>query len=253
MTHRTLTAALAALLALALQSAGAADVRVVSAGAVEPGLRPVLAAFERASGHHVTLSFASAPQIRERIAGGAVCDVLIAPTGVLDELETMQKIATDRSQRVSIGRVGIGVAVRPGAARPDVSTPEAFTRAMNAAESLVFNRASTGLYLDTLFRRLGIDVSGRSTRYPDGASVMEHVLRGKGQEIGLGATTEILLLQGQGLQFVGPLPPELQNFTTYVATPVRADAAEPARALLHHLASAPSQATFVGAGIDAAR
>ena len=249
-----IAAALGALLAIGLPAAGAAELRVLSAGAVEPGLRPVLAAFESASGHHVALSFATAPQIRERAQAGAVAfDVVIAPPGVLDELESAAKIAADRTQRVSLGRVGLGVAVRAGAPLPDISTPEAFKRTLLDAETLVFNRASTGLYVDTLLSRLGIDARGRSIRYPDGASVMAHVLKGQGREIGLGAITEILLVRDQGLQFVGPLPAALQNFTSYVAAPARADAAEAARALLRHLASAESQSTFARAGIDVAR
>jgi molybdate transport system substrate-binding protein len=257
MALKTLTAALVAVLACALQAAAAAELRVLSAGAVEPGIRPALAAFEKASGHTVTLSFATAPQIRERTQPGAApFDLVIAPPGVLDELESAAKLDADRTRRVSIGRVGLGVAVRPGAPLPDISTPEAFRRSVVEADSLVFNRASTGLYVETLLQRLGVDAQGRSTRYPDGAAVMAHVLRGQGRELGLGAITEILLLRDQGLQFVGPLPPTLQNFTLYVAAPARGLAGAPAEAvrdLLTHLASAPSQALFANAGIAPVR
>lgn len=253
MTMKTLFVALAALLALGLQAAaGAAELHVLSAGAVEPGLRPVLAAFEKASGHHVALSFASAPQIRERVNAGAAFDVVIAPSAVLDELESGAHIAADRAQRVTIGRVGIGVAVRPGVPRPDISSSDAFKRALQEADSVVYNRASTGLYLETLLtKRLGLDLQAKTTRYADGAQVMAHVLRGQGREVGLGATTEILLLREQGLQLVGPLPPELQNFTVYraaaTAAPAERDAAQ---ALLKQLASPQAQASFVAAGID---
>ena len=254
MTMKTLTAALAALLAFGLQTAGAAEVRVLSAGAVEPGLRPVLAEFEKATGHTITLGFAAAPQIRERGKAGAAFDLVIAPPGVLDELESAGRIDPDRAQRVSLGRVGVGVAVRPGATLPDISSREAFTRLMREADSVVFNRASTGLYVETLLRGLGIDVQGRATRFPDGASVMAHVLQSQhaGREIGLGATTEILLLRDKGLQFVGPLPPELQNFTTYTATPTRVAAPpEAVQALMRHLASPAARAGYVAAGIAA--
>ena len=256
MTLKTIMLALVAGLAIGLPGANAAEVRVLSAGAVEPGLRPVLAEFEKTTGHTITLGFAAAPQIRERGKAGAAFDLVIAPPGVLDELESAGRIDPDRAQRVSLGRVGVGVAVRPGATLPDISSREAFARLMREADSVVFNRASTGLYVETLLRGLGIDVQGRATRFPDGASVMAHVLQSQhaGREIGLGATTEILLLRDKGLQFVGPLPPELQNFTTYVAAAANAvpggDAAEAARALLRALASAASRATFAGAGID---
>ena len=254
----TLTTLVATVLALALHMpAHAAELRVLSAGAIEPGLRPVLAAFVSASGNTIQLGFATAPQIRERAKpGSGEFDVVIAPPGVLDELETASRIDPDRTQRVGVGRVGIGVAVRPGVAAPDISTVDAFRNALVDAHSLVFNRASTGLYVETLLRRLNVDARGRITRYPDGASVMTHVLRGEGREIGLGAITEILLVRDQGLQFVGPLPAELQNYTSYVAAaaPARpAEITEAARALLRHLASAPSQAAFQAAGIEPLR
>ena len=253
MNLKTMIAALAALLALGPVAAGAAELRVLSAGAVEPGLRPVLAAFEKTSGHTVLLTFATAPQIRERVSAGTAFEVVIAPPGVLGDAEVGKKIDADPTARVSIGRVGIGVAVRPGAPRPDIASAEAFRQAMVEANSLVFNRASTGLYIETMLARLGVESGSRITRYPDGASVMAHVLKGQGREIGLGAITEILLAHDQGLQFVGPLPPALQNFTVYHAAAAAMPAdRDIARAMLRHLASPSAQASFVAAGIEAA-
>lgn len=236
------------------QAALAAQITVLSAGAVEPGIRPALAAFEQASGHSVNLTFATAPQIRQRIEAGARVDVLIAPPAVLDELQTASKIGADRAQRVPIGRVGLGVAVRPGAALPDISSAEAVKRAVLEAESLVFNRASTGLYFEALLQKMGLAAQAlpKSTRYPDGASVMEHVLHGQGREIGFGAITEIVLFRGKGLQLVGPLPPELQNFTAYAATPMTAQSVTEVQTLLRHLASPAMKAAFAAAGIDQA-
>ncbi|MEO8807166.1 MAG: substrate-binding domain-containing protein [Burkholderiaceae bacterium] len=178
--------------------------------------------------------------------------MLIAPPAVLDELEKASKISADRAQRVLIGRVGLGVAVRPGAAPPDISNADAVKRAVLEADSLVFNRASTGLYFEALLKKMGLDAQAlpKSTRYPDGASVMEHVLHGQGREIGFGAITEIVLLRSKGLQLVGPLPAELQNFTAYAATTMTAQPAGEARALLQHLASPAMKAAFAAAGID---
>jgi molybdate transport system substrate-binding protein len=245
-----------ALFAGLLQATLAAEITVLSAGAVEPGIRPALAAFETASGHHITLAFATAPKIRQRIEAGATHDLVIAPPAVLDALEQPSRIVADRSQRVIIGRVGIGVAVRPGAPLPDISTAESLKSELLAADSLVFNRATTGLYFETVLKRLGIEPQAyaKATRLPDGASVMEHVLHGHGREIGIGATTEILLLRGQGLQLVGPLPADLQNLTTYVAAATTV-AGEPGavRALLQFLDSPAARAGYAAAGIDAER
>ena len=86
----------------------------------------------------------------------------------------------------------------------------------------MFNRASTGIYVEAMLQRLGIAdaVRAKSERVPDGASVMRRLLAGTAQrELGFGAMTEISLFRDQGLQLVGPLPAPLQNFTTYVALP----------------------------------
>ena len=248
--------ALASLL-FTVSVAHAADVVVLSAGAVEPGLKPVLAAFERESGHRATLSFATAPQIRERVASGAVQpDVVIAPSAVLDELAGAAKV--DTATRVSIGRVGIGVAVRPGGARPDLTNADTLKRALLEAEQVVYNRASTGLYVEGLIKRWGLTdtLQAKTVRHADGASVMEHVLHGSGNSIGLGAMTEILLLKERGLVLVGPLPAEVQNVTHYEAVPAKHAAAAPndaVRSLLEKLASPAARRIFDGAGITSAR
>ena len=116
-------AAAAALCALAQ----AAEIRVLSAGAVEPGLRVAIAHHEQASGDRVTVTLAAAPALRERsasreAAAAASYDLLIAPQAVLDAAAAAGVV---RAQRALLGSVGIGVAVRPGAPLPDIATADA--------------------------------------------------------------------------------------------------------------------------------
>jgi len=239
---------LLALWTLIMGGAMAAEIRVLSAGAVEPGLRAAAAAFQKQSGHTVNIAFNTAPEIRKRIGAGEAFDVVIAPPAALDEFAG--KVAADR---VALGRVGLGVAVRPGAAVPDISSADALKRSVLAAESIVFNRASSGIYFENLLKKMEIygEVQVKTTRYADGAAVMEHVLKGKGREIGFGPVTEILQHREKGLNFVGPLPPEVQNYTSYSAVPMTAAAnAELARVLVRYLGSPESKALFVRAGID---
>jgi molybdate transport system substrate-binding protein len=134
--------------------------------------------------------------------------------------------------------------VRNGATAPNVATVDALKQALLAADSVVYNSASSGLYLDTLFEKMGVlaQIKPKTTRYPDGASVMEHVIKGKGNEIGFGAITEIKLYTSKGLQFVGPLPPDAQNYTTYEAALMTgAPAADAAKAVLRQLATPAGQ------------
>jgi molybdate transport system substrate-binding protein len=230
----------------------AADVKVLSAGAIEPGLKAAAGAFEKQTGHTVTITFNTAPALRQRMQGSAPFDVVIAPPPVIGEFAAASKLAETRA---NVGRVGIGVAVRDGAPLPDISTADALKRSILDAQSLVFNRASTGLYLEGLLKKMDIysQVEAKSTRYPDGAAVMEHVLRGGGpgaeREIGFGAMTEILLYQRKGLKLVGPVPAEVQNYTAYTAAPL-ASSAQPdlAQQFVAFLAG-PGKPMFVAAGV----
>jgi molybdate transport system substrate-binding protein len=239
-----------ALSALPVQAANAAELNVLSAGAIEPGLKAAAAAYQRDAGAAVRIAFATAPQLRKRIGGGETADVLIAPPALLEEFARDGKLAALRSD---LGRVGLGVAVRPGAPVPDISSKAALERSVLEAESLVFNRASTGLYFEGLLKKLGIydKVEGRTVRYDSGAAVMEHLLKGKGREVGVGPITEILLFRGQGLRLVGPLPAEVQNYTSYAAAPMAASSnAGTAAEFVRYLASPAGKAFFTAAGIE---
>src|SRR5689334_13240612 len=97
--------------------------------------------------------FATAPALRQRVAAGGAADIVIAPPPVLAEFEAAGRLAP--GSRVELGRVGVGAVVRDGAPLPDVSIPDALKRTLLAADSIVFNRASTGLYLEKLLERLG--------------------------------------------------------------------------------------------------
>jgi len=258
MKARSLVAALAlAIAGVAAPVARAAEVRLLSAGAVELGLTPALAVFERDSGHVVRVEFAAAPALAGRFTAAPGHDLVIAPPAVLD---TLAKAGAIAGPRVPVGKVGIGVAVRPGVPVPEIGDVAALKRELLAADSVVFNRASTGLYFETLLGRLGLAdaVNAKASRHPDGASVMKHLLASRvPREIGFGAITEIVLFKDQGLRLVGPLPAEVQNHTSYLASagaapPAEAARADAAAALLRFLGSPQARIIFAGVGIEAA-
>ncbi|PWC54162.1 hypothetical protein TSO221_08930 [Azospirillum sp. TSO22-1] len=175
--------------------------------------------------------------------------MLLAPPAVLDEAAA--KLAPDA--HAEVGKVGVGVAVRDGAPKPDVSSAEALKAGVRGAESLIFNQASTGVYVEGLLQKLGLwdEAKGKTTRYPDGAAVMEHLIRGKGAEVGFGAITEIMLYRGKGLTFVGPLPAEVQNHTRYAAAALAgAPNPEGARAFVRFLGSPEAKALLVANGVE---
>jgi molybdate transport system substrate-binding protein len=235
----------------ALNLAVAAEVKVLSAGAVEPGVHAFAEQVKRDSGHELKIQFNTAPQIAKRLAAGDVYDILISPPPVIEQAIKDGKVVADG--RVPIGKVGAGIIVRNAAAMPNVSTVEGLKQALLAADSVVYNSASTGLYLDKLFANMGVleQLKPKTTRYPDGASVMEHVIKGKGTEIGFGAITEIKLYTAKGLKLVGPLPAEVQNYTSYDAALMSgAPSADAAKAVLRQLAAPAAKAAFNAAGIE---
>lgn len=227
------------------------ELKILSAGAVKPGLSKVIDAFRRESDFAVRVSFATAPAILKKIGGGESVDFVVAPPKVLDALANTGKFPA--ADRIMVGRIGVGVMVRDGAPLPAISTVDEFKRALLSAESLVYNQASTGIYLQALFDRLGIGAAlqARSSRYPDFAAVLEHVRRGNGREIGLGATTVIIENRDQGVQFAGPLPEAIQNYTAYAATfTAESDLKQAAQQFMRYLSSQAARSLLSAAGIQ---
>jgi len=241
---------LVAIAALLPVASLAADITLLSGGAVEPGVRAAVAAFEKTSGHAVKVVFNTAPQIQKRVESGDKFDVILAPPPVIDGVA---KSGLASAGGPSVGRVGLGVAVREGTPAPDIGTTDALKRVVLDADAIVFNRASTGVYFEGLLRKLDVwtAVEPKTTRYPDGAAVMDHVRNGKGRDIAFGAITEILLYKDKGLRFVGPLPADVQNYTPYVAalTP-QGNASAAAREFVAFLGSAQSRQLFASAGVE---
>ncbi|MDZ4343290.1 MAG: substrate-binding domain-containing protein [Candidatus Binatia bacterium] len=151
-----------------------AQLELLSAGAVKPGLVHVIEAFQQKTGHKVDVTFATAPEIRKLIAGGATANVVVAPPQLLDDLVKAGKAT---GERVMVGRIGVGLMVREGAPLPKIATVNDLRQSLLEADSVVYNHASTGIYLEALFSRLGIaaQLKTKTTRYPDAAAVLDHV------------------------------------------------------------------------------
>jgi len=257
MTHAFVAALVLAATAL---PASAVELRVLSAGAVEPGMRPALAAFERTSGHTVAISFAAAPALRAALRAAPVADVIVVPQGALDELAASGTEVA--GARAPIGKVGVGVAIRGGVEPPDIASAETLKAALQAAEHVVFNRASTGVIVEEMLQRLGVAdaVDAKAERVADGASVMRRLLAGTSpHEFGFAAITEIALFRDQGIRLVGPLPSSLQKSTTYIAVPWpglrQSDAARATAvaALIRQLQGSDARSQFASAGIEPAQ
>ncbi len=232
-------------------TAMAVDIRVLSAGAVEAGVVKLSEQYRRERGNRVRIQFATAPQLERRLAVGEPVDVLIAPHGLMSDQLRRGKVESDG--HLVIGRVGVGVAVRASALDPDIADLDRFKRSLLGADSIVYNQASTGLYLEKLFDLLGIgeQLKPKTIRYASGAQVLEHLIGGRGSEIGFGAITEIRMFEPKGLRFVGPLPAQVQNSTAYSAGVMTdAPSADVAREFVRYLGTPAAKEAFVAAGIE---
>jgi molybdate transport system substrate-binding protein len=224
---------------------------VWSAGAVEEGVLRLTARYEREAGHDVNPQFGTGPELEKRLSSGATADVLIAPSAVVERAINAGRAVTGTEQ--TIGRVGVGVTVRRGVPRPKVTTVDQLKAALLDAESVVYNQASTGQYLESLFARMGIadQLKSKTTRYGNAAQVLEHVIAGKRREIGFGPITEIKSFEPKGIVLVGPLPADVQNYTTYVAAVLQNTAAnEAARDFIRYLTTPAARQAFAATGVQ---
>ena len=191
--------------------AGAAEVTVLASMGVVSGVRDVASAFERATGHKVIVSFEAGPSLMQKINSNAPADVVTHYPEIIDDLVKQGKVV---GSRVDFARAGVGVAVKAGAPKPDISTPEAFRRAMLAAKSLAYARTgASGIIAAKLMERLGLSEQLKDkTKLVDGVPVAEIVARGEA-EIGMQQINVILPVAGA--DYVGPLPAELQGYVDF--------------------------------------
>jgi molybdate transport system substrate-binding protein len=156
--------------------------------------------------------------------------------------------------RVRVGAVKAGVAIRKGAAVPDLSSVESFKQALLAADSVVRNEASSGLYIAGLIERLGLDqaLAAKTVVVPNGAAVIAHLRQSNLEhELGFSQVPEIRRFEDQGIELAGPLPDEIGKTTSYEAGLLSdSELPEPAKALLEFMDSPPAQELYAAAGLE---
>jgi molybdate transport system substrate-binding protein len=239
-----LCAVLVMALGLAAAPARAAEITLLGSAALDVILEEVVPAFERATGHKVAMRLDYALLLRREIGSGAPFDVTIL-VGELDDLVAQGRIASGTP--VALGRSAYGLAVRKGAPKPDISTADAFKRTLLAASSVGYARdGGSGAYFVRLIERLGI-ANEMKPRLRPGANPQEAVAKG---EIEMSVNGIVPILRAPGVELVGPLPPELQSYSTFVAG-LSAATKEPAAAaaLLAHLTSPAAIAVFRKHGV----
>jgi molybdate transport system substrate-binding protein len=244
----------AAFLSLALsQATAAAEVRVLTAGAMKGAILILILDFERVTGHKVMLDNDTAGGLSRRIEGGEAVDLAVITAPVIDGLIGKGKLAPGRTD---LATVGIGVVANEGGPFPDISSVDAFKRLLLAAKSIAqidpASGGTSGIYLMYLYERLGIadQIKPKLMLVHGGSSAMP-VVKGEA-EIAIQQISEIIAVPG--VAFVGPLPKEIQNVTTYsAALGANAKERDAANALIALLRSAQASTVLRSKGMEPAK
>ena len=236
--------------------AGAAELKILSAGAARQPQRELFSQFERASGHKIVTEFDFGIALKRRIEAGEEFDVAILTLDV-DELVKQGKIAP--GTRVVLGRTGVGVAVRKGAPKPDISTTDAFKRALLNAKTVAYAKeGGSGVYFLDLLQRLGIadDMKAKLRPYPTkagrtpsgGDGSVEAVAAG---EVDIVVNGTVVIAAVPGVDLVGGLPPEVQTYVVFTAgVSARAKQPEAGRDLLRFLTTPAAVEVFKAGGLE---
>jgi molybdate transport system substrate-binding protein len=195
-------------------AAEAAEVKVLCAGAMRAVMKELGPRFEHATGHQLMVQFDVVGALKRQIDAGEKFDVAILTTSLIDDLVKEGKIAA--GTRADVARSGLGVIVRTGAPKPDINSADAFKRALLNAKSISYAKeGATGVYLESLFERLGITEQMKpKTKFPPTGRGVQSVAEGE-TELGLMFISTFEPVPGAEL--LGPLPPELQSYVGFSA------------------------------------
>src|SRR5262245_16642521 len=235
------------------RGAAAAEVKVLTAGAFKQVLVALVPDFEKQTGHKVTVENDTIGALTKRIEGGEAFDLAVLTPAAVNGLTEKGKLVP--GTRATLARVGVGVMVKAGAPQPDISSVDAFKRALIAAKSVAYidpaSGGSSGIYVSGLLDKLGIaDQVKPKAKLKKGGYVADLIVSGEA-ELGIHQISEVVPVKEVTL--VGPLPAEIQNYTIYAAgLGAGAKDAEAAKALIKALTAPAAAAVLQSKGMEAA-
>jgi molybdate transport system substrate-binding protein len=232
-------------------TARAAEIKLLSASALHPVIDAVIPDFEKSSGHKITVTYGTAGAVADRVQKGEAADIVISSVPMIDRLQAEGKVVA--GDRVIIAKVGVGAFVRKGAAKPDISSVEAFKRSMLAARSITYPNpaggGASGIYVASLLERLGIAAEMKPKTTPATLETLYASVASGDVEIGFNQVSEILAQPT--VELAGPLPPAIQNYTQFAPGIVTGNSqTEAARALVTFLSSPAAQTVLKAKGFE---
>src|SRR5436190_4707550 len=233
-------------------TARAAEIKLLCAVALQPAMVALIPDFEKkSSGHKVTIAYGTAGAVADRVQKGEAADIVISSVPMIDRLQAQGRVVA--GDRVIIAKVGVGAFVRKGAAKPDISSADAFKRSMLAARSIAYpdpaGGGASGIYVASLLERLGIAGEMKpKTKLSTLGTLYASVASGD-VEIGFNQVSEILAQPT--VELAGPLPPAIQNYTQFAPGIVTGSGqADAARALVTFLSSPAAKTVLKAKGFE---
>jgi len=233
------------------RDAVAAELKVLSGGAVKAALTELSETWGRETGNRVTITYATTGASLQKLAAGEPADVVVLTTEAIDQLASKGTVIA--GTRADVARVGIGVAVRAGSPQPDISTPEAVKQTVLAAKSIAYMDPSkggtSGIHFTKVLEEMGIAaaVTPKAVLVDTGFAA-ERVATGEA-ELVVHQISEILPVKGVTL--VGPLPRQIQKVTVYTAAVTRkSEIQDAAKAFIAYLTAPAARPKFAAVGLD---
>ena len=233
-------------------AAQSAELKVLCANGMQPVMEDLAPKFERANGHKLAIAFATGGATVKRAGGGEPADVVIAPRSGIDRLVKEGKVAADAV--TALASTGISVAIRKGAPKPDISSPDALKRTLLAAKSVTYlnpaDGGASGIHFAKVLDRLGIanEMKSKTVFAPKAGAVGAFVANGEAE---IGVIQYQLLFSVPGIEIVGPLPGDLQDTTVFsgAVMPGSSDA-EASRSLISFFRSPEAAAVIKAKGME---
>jgi molybdate transport system substrate-binding protein len=247
-TPSLIAASIMLALGLPMTSTHAAELKVLAGGGIMGPLQEIAPQFERASGHKLTIQYGATPDLIKIATSGAPFDLGVTPREVLANADARAKFAPGAS--TDVARVGFGVAVRSGAPKPDIGTPEKFKAALLKAQSIAFLPASAaGAQVIKVFEKLGIadEMKAKTKVQPGPAAIPQAVAKGDA-ELGIFL---INVLMAPGVDLAGPFPAEVQQelvFTAAIAA--NSPNADAAKAFIAYLTTPAAASVIKAKGME---
>ncbi len=223
-------------------AASAAEIKVIGSPGFREAYTDLLPGFERSTGHHVTTIWGGVNEIATRVADGEVADIVILPAAQINDLIGKGKLASET--RVDVAKSGIGVAIRAGAPKIDAASSDGIRKALIAAKSIAYSSGPSGVHMADVIQKWGLadQLKAKIRISPPNTPVGVMIARGDA-DIGFQQVSELIRITG--IDYLGPLPDDINEITVFSAAIHRnALAPDAAKALVKYL-SAPEAAPAI--------